>query len=149
MEAIAFNPASFAAFLGFIGPLIVGALTGLKTSGKVKAVIGAVIVTLFAVVQAYLQGGITEDIFASILVVIAIWQSSYSGFWKPLGMTEWLQDKVPVAIGQVTEVLEDEFVDAGTPEQTDNSTKVDDGIQDVTQDPGADMTEGEEIPEEV
>lgn len=147
---ISFDITSFGAFLAFVGPLLVGAITGLKTSSKVKAIIAIALMAAIAVAQAYTQGGLSSDIFGSFLVIIAIWQTSYAGIWKSLGLTKLLQDSIPVKIGAPSDAVIPDvlpMIDEGAPVQTDNSTRVDDGPQDVAQDPSVDLTEGEEIPE--
>lgn len=147
---ITFDITSFGAFLAFVGPLLVGAITGLKTSSKVKAMLAVAAMVVIASVQAYAQGGITSDIFGSFLVIVAIWQSSYAGIWKSIGLTKLLQDKIPVAIGEPAEIsvpVSNDMIDEDVPVQTDNSTRADDGPQESELDPSVDLTEGEEIPE--
>lgn len=126
---VTLNIGSFQAFLAMFGPLLVAAITGLKTSSAVKATLALAVVAIIVAFQVIMSGGITSNIFGNIMTVALIFQMTYLLLWKNTPVAKYLQEKFPIKLGE-PETVTDEI-----PVQTDNSTRPEDGLQDVSQDP--------------
>ena len=86
------------AFVALVGPLIVAIVTGLNTTTKVKTIISIAVVVVLGSIEAILAGAVTADVFGTIVAVAVIWQSMYNFLWKNLGVTHFLQKKVPIRL---------------------------------------------------
>lgn len=95
LGGLVFTLEGWQAVLALVGPLVVGAITAMTTTSKVKGALALIILVATVAVQAVLAGGWTNDVFANFLTVSVIWQSMY-GFWKALGLTKFLQEQFPV-----------------------------------------------------
>lgn len=91
--------------VGLMGPLVVGAITGLKTPSWVKGVLATVISASVATIQVYLDGGWARDFVNQFLQTIVLWQASYAMLWKSTGIAGWLQDLIPIRLGEQREDL--------------------------------------------
>lgn len=97
LGGLVFTLEGWQAVLALVGPLLVGAITAISTSSKAKGVLALIILVATVAVQAVLTGGWTNDVFANFLALSVIWQGMY-GFWKALGLTQYLQDSFPVFV---------------------------------------------------
>jgi hypothetical protein len=120
---------SFNVLVGLFGPLLVAAVTGLRTPSWVKATLSVLTGSLVAVGTVYFTKGLSGDYVANVVSVAVVWQTSYSMLWKGTGVATWLQASVPLSVGENASDLI--YVPTGTPEQTDNSTRPEDGDQTI------------------
>jgi hypothetical protein len=100
MENIVLNLDSWQVFLGMFGPLVVAAITGLKSETWIKSVLAVVVVCVFTAVDVYIRGTLSVDLFGSIVAVAVIWQTFYTMLWKPTNIGAWLQKNVPIKLGE-------------------------------------------------
>jgi hypothetical protein len=118
---------SFNVLIGFLGPLIVAAVTGLKTPSWVKAALSVLVGTIVAVGTVYFTKGLAGDFITNLVQVLVVWQTSYSMIWKGTGIAGWLQTNIPINWGVDWGQLF--YVPTGTPVPTDNSVRPIDGAQ--------------------
>lgn len=135
------TPDQFTFLVSALGPLLVGAITGLKTPTKIKTLLAVVFMLLGSLAQMYFNGQLGTDLAKDVVLLVAAWGGFYKLF-AGTDITTWLQANVPIYLGQARTVLDaadDVFtpvpVTRGTPQQTNNGVKDFDGPQDVSQDP--------------
>jgi len=96
---------AWAVLLGVFGPVLVATITGLKTPSWVKACIALSIVVGFTIFQLWQSGWLyTGTIVNKTVVMVVTWQAFYGMLWKGTGISRYLQEKIPIKLGQVVDV---------------------------------------------